>query len=386
MPPQKLLIFELRQLGDAVQSLPFVRGAREIHDVFVCCQPATATLYEMVLPADRLIRWSPPWGRETGKYRLREWDWAGLARVVREIRARHFDAVVGVWADARDHLLMALSGAPARFGFPMNARNYYGHERAWRRRQLRAGRMLAAALTVLLCRRLINRPLQRADYLQNHLEDWRQLAGALQIPWRTETPWLPIPERGTPRALVALRQAKAKLRQPAWLIHPGARTPNRRWPVEKFERVIREVFVAREIPHLVIEPAECAAPAVAGPPGFSMQTASLAELLEAFAAVDCVLCNDTGVSHLAAAMGCTVVTLFSANRPSWFAPFGNAPWVVEHDVCPYRPCIDRCQMPSFICLEAISVEAVCQRVLQVSAAMSTGDRAAAGVTRLTLPG
>ena len=368
MPKQKLLVFELRQLGDAVQSLPFVRGAMEVFEVFICCQPGAAALYRLVIDEDRLIPWSPPWGKEKGKYRLREWDWTGLLGTMRRLRRLRCDAAVSVWADARDHLLMALSGARTRAGFPMNAQNYYGHERAWRRRQLHVGRILEVIFAAGLCRRLISRPLQRQDYLQNHLADWKQLAAALAIPWRDDTPWMAVPPASAGDALAEFRRIKAASQHPAWLIHPGARMPNRRWPVEKFETVIREVFVPQETPYLVIEPAECAAPAVVGSRGFALKTATLTDLLRAIEAVDCVLCNDTGVSHLAGALGKKVVTLFSANRPDWFAPFGNRSRVVEKDVCPFRPCIDRCEMPTFICLEAISVEAVSARVREVSTA------------------
>jgi ADP-heptose:LPS heptosyltransferase len=361
-----MLVFELRQLGDAANSVPFIRGAMEVFDVFICCQPGVAALYEMVVEPARIIRWSAPWGRQTGKYNLFNWDWSGLFRMLAEIRRLKVDAAVSVWADARDHLLLALSGAAKRFGFPMNETNYYAHERAWRKRQLRIGRILSAVLSVFCFRRLLNRPLNRNSYLQNHLEDWKQLAGALEIPWRTETPWFSPGTAGLRPELKAFKATAAETGRPAWLIHPGARTPNRRWPAEKFEQVIQRVFLPQGIPYIVIQPAECEAPPVSGPLGCAMKTETLHELLQAINAVDYVLCNDTGVSHLAAALGKRVVSLFSATSRDWFAPFNNREFVVENDVCPYRPCLDRCEMPSFICLEAISVDAVVARVEEVT--------------------
>ena len=160
----------------------------------------------------------------------------GLFRMLAEIRRLKVDAAVSVWADARDHLLMVLSGAAKRFGFPMNETNYYAHERAWRKRQLRIGKILSAILTVCCFRRLLNRPLNRNNYLQNHLDDWKQLAGALKIPWRTGTPWFSPGIVGLRPELEAFKSAAAETGRPAWLIHPGARTPNRRWPAESLSR------------------------------------------------------------------------------------------------------------------------------------------------------
>jgi hypothetical protein len=65
-------------------------------------------------------------------------------------------------------------------------------------------------------------------------------------------------------------------------------------------------------------------------------------------------------------MGKKVVTMFSATSKDWFAPFRNSDLVVQIDVCSFRPCLDRCEMPSYICLEAISVDAVVARMQHVT--------------------
>ena len=77
---------------------------------------------------------------------------------------------------------------------------------------------------------------------------------------------------------------------------------------------------------------------------------------------DHVLCNDSLVSHLAAALGKPVWTIFGSGNPNWFAPFGNEKRVIASDICPYRPCIDRCLYASPICLEAVSVAQVAEKI------------------------
>ena len=93
---------------------------------------------------------------------------------------------------------------------------------------------------------------------------------------------------------------------------------------------------------------------------------SLTEFFSIVSAIDYVVCNDTGVSHAAAALGKRVVCVFGANLPQWFAPYHNLDLVVQNDVCPHRPCFDRCVMPSYICLEAVTVEMVKQQIEKLS--------------------
>jgi heptosyltransferase-2 len=71
------------------------------------------------------------------------------------------------------------------------------------------------------------------------------------------------------------------------------------------------------------------------------------------AGCDAVLCHDSFPAHLAAALGKPVVTIFGSGEPDWFAPFNNRQRVVQKRVCPLHPCIDRCGMPRYICLDEI---------------------------------
>ena len=92
---------------------------------------------------------------------------------------------------------------------------------------------------------------------------------------------------------------------------------------------------------------------------------SLPDFLDLCAQADVLLCNDTGVSHMGAALGKPVVSIFSDQEPRWFAPRGSERHVVQRDVCPHRPCLDHCVMPSYICLEAVTYEMVREKVLSL---------------------
>jgi len=49
-----------------------------------------------------------------------------------------------------------------------------------------------------------------------------------------------------------------------------------------------------------------------------------------------------------------VVTIFGSGEPDWFAPWNNRHRVVQRRACPLHPCIDRCGMDSYLCLDAVT--------------------------------
>jgi ADP-heptose:LPS heptosyltransferase len=349
-------------MGDAIMSLPFIRAARDKYTVFVCCQPSVKDVFSTVLPEEQIIPWRPPWLDEENKYGFSKWKNAGIKPLLQRLRKVRAQIAVSVWADTRIHLLMALSGAKERIGFPMGKRNVYASELSWRRRQIFIGKSLKFFASLLLGRKLLTKKISRSNYLQHHVEGWRQLAEALGLEWSAAFPWLLASSAPLPEKVFKWLQTARTRRQKIWLLHPGARTPNRRWPTERFRTLIEQTFLHSQIPLMVIDPVESPLPREWLPGVFTHRPSSLPEFFNILSAVDHVICNDTGVSHAAAALGKRVICIFSANLPEWFAPYGNLDLAVQNDVCPHRPCLDHCVMPSYICLEAVTVEMVKRQI------------------------
>lgn len=368
---RRLLVFELRMMGDAIMSLPFVRAAQERFEVRAACAPAGREVFQMVLPADRVIDWQPPWLTPRGRDH-EPWRRSGWRAFVAQTRAVRADVAVCVWPDARTHILMGLSGAKERVGFPMVAANFYANHLGWRKRQLLFGPLLGAFASVCLTRPLLTRKLVRRDYRQHHIENWRQLAEALELRWDAAPPWLNAPEGGLPADVRSFLDQARQQRRTVWLVHPGARTPNRRWPVENFKRVIAETLRPAGAAVVVVKPPELEWHSDFGEGALVAAPANLAELARLTGSVDRVLCNDTGMAHVAAALGKRTVAVFTANLPEWFAPYGSADLAVASDACPHRPCLDRCVMPSFVCRDAVSVELVAARVKRATGEAGTG--------------
>jgi ADP-heptose:LPS heptosyltransferase len=344
-----MLLIEPRMIGDAVMSLPFIRAAMSRHPVHVSCTPATAPIYRRVLSADRIHPWHPPWIEAQGGTAPPRWTASGLGAHLAELRALSPSIAVSVWADPRVHFLMARSGAKTRVGFPINVRNYYAGHLPWRQRQLRWGPCLATAAAIAAGRPLLTNRLNRAMPDQHHVECWKQIAEALDLPWDEETPWFPPPEATLPHVLArSIQQARTDGR-PVWALHGGARVPAQRWPLEHFMAMLREELVPAGALAILIDSPEVAWPDALRAEFHVARPASLDDLVTLLHACDGLLCNDTGVSHLAAALGKSVVTIFLASKPEWFGPRGaRCRWIASSG-CPLAPCMGRCLQPRLLC-------------------------------------
>jgi heptosyltransferase-3 len=96
------------------------------------------------------------------------------------------------------------------------------------------------------------------------------------------------------------------------VIHPFASSPRKRWPLENFQEV------ARQLP---IPVRWCAGPQeqLAG----AVRIDNLYELTCWLARAQVYIGNDSGISHLAAAAGTPVIVLFGPTDPAVWAPRGS---------------------------------------------------------------
>jgi ADP-heptose:LPS heptosyltransferase len=112
----------------------------------------------------------------------------------------------------------------------------------------------------------------------------------------------------------------------ATLVHPGAASPARRWPPERWAAVARaerdsgrEVIVtgaARERDLAL----QIAREAALSPSAVLAGHTDLRELAALTAAAGRVLCGDTGIGHLATALGTPSVVLFGPSTPTEWGP------------------------------------------------------------------
>ncbi len=359
MRREVLVILELRKLGDAILSLPFVRGAKLHYDVYVLCHPASAPIFQTQLPTDHILKLTPPWVQFNAGSLL------AFVRSVRQVRLLRPDVIVCGWADARVEWLMGLIRAPRRVGFPMTPRNYYACQVPWRRRHLRHGQWLSWIGKILTGSRLLTDPLSRRDVAQSHLSDWAQVGEAVGVVPDTTIPWLKVSQEIRDPLLEAVLAQCCSRRRPLWIVHPGAGSRVKQWGKGRFEKLIQSFFIPKGITVVVIQSPGDLPLDVAGASVVLYKPPALESLIAITSMADAVLCNDSAMSHLAAAMGKRVVAIFGPSDPRLFSPFGNEHNVVVKGDCVWRPCMDRCLMPSPFCMELIHVEDVAEKVQRV---------------------
>lgn len=348
----RLLIVELHHLGDAVMSLPCVRGASSVYDIHVLCRSATRAVYEQLENPPTLHAWDPPWGDEQA---TSPWHtWCAVREEGRRLRTLGFDTAVCVWADVRGHLLMYETGARRRVGFPMTSGNYYAADIPWRRKRLWAGRIAETFWRMTHPGvPLLTTWLHRQNVRQSHHECWAQIAEALNVACDYNAPWI----KTAPPALT--RNGS----RPLLAVHAHARLPSKQWPLERWRQLL-SLPELRDV-YDIIEILPSGAKPVSADGDCRVVTPDLPGLAAALASANALVSHDSLPAHLASAVGLPVVTIFGSGEPDWFAPFGQRDRVVQSRVCPLHPCIDRCGMDRYLCLDAVAMQDVLRQLLQL---------------------
>jgi ADP-heptose:LPS heptosyltransferase len=115
------------------------------------------------------------------------------------------------------------------------------------------------------------------------------------------------------------------------VVHPGAASGARRWPVERFATVVRALAADGLDVVLTGSPAEqplvdlLVEQAGAGPAVVRAGRTDLRELAHLVAGARVLVCGDTGVAHLASATGTPSVVLFGPVSPGSWGPPSSGP-------------------------------------------------------------
>ncbi|TAN35865.1 MAG: glycosyltransferase family 9 protein [Verrucomicrobia bacterium] len=121
------------------------------------------------------------------------------------------------------------------------------------------------------------------------------------------------------------------LKAPVLAVHPGSGSPRKNWPVENFIALICQL--PRGVtPLLILGEADdaLAAPLARELPKVPVLTGcKLVEVAAVLAHCAAYLGNDSGITHLAAALGLPVVALFGPSNPAHWAPRGLRVRVIQ---------------------------------------------------------
>lgn len=277
---ERLLVITLSNIGDAIMTTPVLEALHELFPqarVDIVADARSAELFEAC----------PYRGQIYFKHK-RE-GWRGLLRLIRELRRTYYDLIVDLRTDGLSYLLR---GAKRRSKWQAAVAGPHAVERSF------------AIIRTL----------------------WPEAAIPDTLVWLS----------GADRAYASqtLRQCSGER---IVAVAPGANWAGKIWPLEHYRAVLeilREDFDA--VVMLGNERDEVAATGLAASsPKPALNLAGKTSLRQAAAVLEhatVFLGNDSGLGHLAAAVGTPTLTLFGPGEPERYHPWGpHARWLVAPD-------------------------------------------------------
>ncbi|HET9952399.1 MAG TPA: lipopolysaccharide heptosyltransferase II [Candidatus Eisenbacteria bacterium] len=328
MEPRPLLVRLPNWLGDLVLAWPVVEAAAREGAILVGPAPFEPILLAR-FPRARYLAWS------------RERRYA-LAGAIRAARPRAALLLTESFSSA---LLAFLAGVPERIGYAAEGRGF------------------------LLTRRVAREAPARST---PRSAEYRSLALAARVPATAGDPALAATEgeRASARDLLARRRAdtaasagSARADDAGYLVVAAgaAYGPAKQWGAVKFGEAAAAIAGERGLAIVAVgSPSDrpAGAEAVAAVRGANQPAldvtgeTDLPALIGIVAGASIVLTNDSGVMHLAAALGRPTVAIFGSTSPLWTS--ASAPWVRNlYAAYPCSPCFRRTCSIGYGCLRAI---------------------------------
>jgi ADP-heptose:LPS heptosyltransferase len=155
-----------------------------------------------------------------------------------------------------------------------------------------------------------------------------------------------------------VKKDSPRMPRPLCALHPGSGSERKNWPFERF------IALSRMIKNDNIGIVWIAGPAEYGfdfPPEDSIvRTDTLCTVAERLHRCTCYIGNDSGISHLAAALGCKSTVLFGPSDPVVWKPAGQSVSVIamHRDCCPCHPSDPLKPFCGRSCMEDIGIERV----------------------------
>jgi len=338
---RSVVVFKLDHLGDLISAAPAISAIRHIHpdaELTLVVGSWCEELARALFPVDIVVAYDSP------RFDRAEAGMQAERRALRDVLGgRSFDIAYGL-RDDRSSLSFCLWGGAKR-----------RRDRGSVRIRDRAGRLAA-------------RLLGRGDPGPRSESDTNLLIAGVSPEASTASGRLEPRPSDVEQVEQDVRRSRAGATGPLIVLHPGAAWVHRRWPVERYAELaaaVREeldavVFVTgsageRELADLVVA-TESPGHVVAGEYGIG-EVAALLSLADVFVGAD------TGITHLASAMGCAVVALFGPGDPRRFTLNGtrDATLYVQQDCSPCGQ--SECDRDG-ACMKAIGVADVHAEVLR----------------------
>jgi heptosyltransferase-2 len=317
-------------IGDFVLSVPAIRDLRNSFGdavLTVVAHRRVADIVGMVAGVDRVVEFNDD---------IAGWNLVSLRRFSRSISEDTIDLSVVFPLSFSSALMSYLSGARRRVGY-------------------------STELRALLLTDRVSLP---ADYRKRHLSrSYAQLAQQVGAGRDLSYPRLELPSVCESAEQIMAEQGLGREDRLIGIAPFAAYGPAKRWPMENFLAVAEAVSKEFGAKTLLFGSGTDEAPTAAAPASREYLTdmsgrLKLKEAAYALGKCVCLVSNDTGIAHVAAAVGTPVVSVFGSTSPEWTAPLGKRNRVI-YDKQDCSPCFERkCRFGHLRCLQTILPERV----------------------------
>lgn len=315
-PRKDIVIIQTAYLGDCVLTLPLAKTLKECPQtgrITVVCRPQVKALFKACPSVDKIMVYNKK-GKEKGV--------AGTFNVIKKIKRKNYYTAFLPQRSFRSGLITFLSRIPERVGFSRGGASIFLTSKCkydWNKHEV--GRLLdmAAASGCTNKKRKFEIELDKKlvlKYGKIFNKNNKKIIG----------------------------------------IAPQSKWPTKCWPKEKYNRLIEMIKENYRVVVFGSEREEWPAAV-----NLTSRT-SLKELLAAVNSIDILISNDSGLMHIGAALGKSVIAIFGATVPGMgFAPYGEKNTIIQKELdC--RPCSlhgsRKCPLGHFKCMNDIPPESV----------------------------
>jgi heptosyltransferase-3 len=335
---QRVLVVRLRSIGDVVLTTPSLFALKRFlpkAQIDILLEDWVAPVLDGFAHVDNVIT-------------MQRGSAASRLSVARRLRATRYDVVYNLHGGTTATLLTRATGARHRVGFA-----HYQYKQ--------------------LHNHLAPSPLLLWGKDKAHsVEQQLALIGWTGVPV-TDRPPTHLAVTGSAAAAVTARLCAAGLDEvtPFALIHPTASYATKQWATYKFARVVEHLASRQLVSVAISAPAEAQMveelKQSAAAPIASLTDLSLPEVTALAARARLFVGNDSGIAHIASAVGAPSVVIFGSSNVNHWRPWSNAPAEVVLEELPCQPCHGYfCEkFPEPECILRVPVERVTAAVERV---------------------
>lgn len=320
---KRVLVVRLRSIGDTVLATPALFALRRFlptAQIDILLESWVAPVLEGFREVDNVIT------VERGSTRSR-------ANAARRLRAERYDVAYNLHGGTTATLLMRAAGAKHRVGY-----SSYQY------------------------RRLLNHVAPPATELwgqekTHSVEQQLALLGWTGVPVSDRPPTrLAVTEEAAASVAKRLGAARINFARPIALIHPAAAFDTKQWATSNFARVAEDLAARGFNPVAIAAPNENQVVMELVENSSARVTAftdlSLPEVTALAARSRLFVGNDSGIAHIAAAVGAPSVVIFGSSNVAHWRPWTDAPSEVVREELPCQPC------PGYFCAEFDAPECI----------------------------